>query len=224
VNRIAKRAPTGAALLQADVTEAITEAVLDELAESGYGRLSMEAVAKRAGVGKSALYRRWSSKQDMVISVIASFSVGLAPTPDTGSLRGDVLAALQALLDWLTHERFSRIFPDLIAESGRNPALASAMFESVGEPRRRIGAGMLHRAVARGELPADVDMEMALDAIGALIYWRLVVRRAELGPGYLDSATDLILRALGATSSPSRRGDPPATTPRTRTGTSSPGS
>jgi AcrR family transcriptional regulator len=204
VNRIAKRAPTGAALLQADVTEAITEAVLDELAESGYGRLSMEAVAKRAGVGKSALYRRWPSKQDMVISVIATFSVGLAPTPDTGSLRGDVLAALQALLDWLTHARFSRIFPDLIAESGRNPPLAAAMFESVGEPRRRIGAGMLHRAVARGELPADVDMEMALDAIGAMIYWRLVVRRAELEAGYLDSVTELILRALGATSPPSR--------------------
>lgn len=198
MNPIAKRAPTGAALLQADVTEAITEAVLDELAESGYGRLSMEAVAKRAGVGKSALYRRWPSKQDMVISVIATFSVGLAPTPDTGSLREDVRAALRALLDWLTHPRFSRIFPDLIAESGRNPALASAMFESVGEPRRRIGAAMLHRAVARGELPADVDMEMALDAIGALIYWRLVVRRAELEPGYLDSVTDLILRALGA--------------------------
>lgn len=205
MNPIAKRAPTGAALLQADVTEAITEAVLDELAESGYGRLSMEAVAKRAGVGKSALYRRWPSKQDMVISVIATFSVGLAPTPDTGSLREDVRAALRALLDWLTHARFSRIFPDLIAESGRNPALAAAMFESVGEPRRRIGAAMLHQAVARGELPGDVDMEMALDAIGALVYWRLVVRRAELEPGYLDSVTDLILRALGATSSPTRR-------------------
>ena len=60
------RTPTGAAVLQPEVTQAITDAVLHELAEQGYGRLSMEAVAKRAGVGKSALYRRWASKDEMI--------------------------------------------------------------------------------------------------------------------------------------------------------------
>ncbi|GAA3156686.1 helix-turn-helix domain-containing protein [Nonomuraea salmonea] len=64
---MSRRTPTGAAVLQPQVTEAITEAVLDELAENGYARLSMEAVAKRAGVGKSALYRRWASKQEMAM-------------------------------------------------------------------------------------------------------------------------------------------------------------
>ncbi len=193
-----KRTPTGAAVLRAGVTEAITEAVLDELAENGYGRLSMEAVAKRAGVGKSALYRRWTSKQDMVFAVLATFSLDLAATPDTGSLRGDVFALLEALANWLTHPRFSRILPDLVAESGRNPALADAMRSAIGEPRRLLGSETLHRAIRRAELPPDTDMELALDLLGGLVYWRFVVRHAEAGPGYLDRLTDTVLRALGA--------------------------
>ena len=110
-----KRTPTGAAVLQPQVTSAITEAVLDELALHGYGRLSMEAVAKRAEVGKSALYRRWPSKQDMVVAALSEFSVPLAEIPDTGSLRGDLLATVTAVHDWLSHPRFGTILPDLTA-------------------------------------------------------------------------------------------------------------
>src|SRR3954454_12051409 len=84
------RTPTGAAVLQPEVTQAITEAVMWELAEQGYGRLSMEAVAKRAGVGKSALYRRWASKDHMIASVVTEFSVTRAADVNTGSLRGDL--------------------------------------------------------------------------------------------------------------------------------------
>ncbi|MFD0663561.1 TetR/AcrR family transcriptional regulator [Thermocatellispora tengchongensis] len=100
---MARRTPTGAAVLQPSVTNAITEAVLDELAEQGYARLSMEAVAKRAGVGKSALYRRWPSKQEMAISVISEFSLAQIEVPDTGSLRGDLRATLDTVMRWLTH-------------------------------------------------------------------------------------------------------------------------
>ena len=195
-----KRTPTGAAVLQTDVTEAITEAVLDELAASGYGRLSMEAVAKRARVGKSALYRRWASKQDMVIAVISTFSLELAATPDTGSLRGDVAAMLASITNWLTHPRFSRILPDLVAESGRNTALAAAMRSSIGEPRRVLASQALHRAIERGELPRDTDVEMALDLLAAPVYWRLSVRRAAMEPGYLAALTETVLRALGGPS------------------------
>jgi AcrR family transcriptional regulator len=191
-----KRTPTGAAVLQADVTRAITDAVLDELADTGYGRLSMEAVARRAGVGKSALYRRWPSKQEMVMAVLADFSLELATAPDTGSLRDDLVGILRALMDWLTHPRFSRILPDLAAEGVRNPEVAEAVRTAIGEPRRAVGAAMLRRAVERGELPADTDLEMALDLIAAPVYWRLSVRQAPAEPGYLDHLADVVLRAL----------------------------
>src|SRR3954470_15417771 len=103
-----RRAPTGAALLQPGVPKAITEAVLAEWAEHGYARLSMEGVAKRAGVGKSALYRRWPSKQEMAVAVISEFSVALAAIPDTGSLRGDLREALDWVVTWLGDPHFSR--------------------------------------------------------------------------------------------------------------------
>jgi AcrR family transcriptional regulator len=191
-----KRTPTGAAVLQPGVTEAITEALLDELAETGYGKLSMEAVARRAGVGKSALYRRWPSKQEMVMAVLGDLSVELAAAPDTGTLRGDLLGVLRALHEWLTHPRFSRILPDLAAEGVRNPEVAEAVRTAIGEPRRAVGATVLRRAIDRGELPADTDLEMALDLIAAPMYWRLSVRRAPDEPGYLDHLADVVLRAL----------------------------
>lgn len=193
-----KRAPTGAATLQPDVTRAITEAVLDELAENGYGRLAMEAVAKRAGVGKSALYRRWPSKQDMVITVLSEFSVPLADVADTGSLRGDVVAIMHAIHGWLTHPRFALILPDLSAEAGRNPALADAVQAAIGEPRRALATAALRRAVERGELPADTDLELAVDLLAAPIYWRLSVRRAQVEPEYIDRLAEFVLRALNA--------------------------
>lgn len=193
-----RRAPTGAAVLQPHITSAITEAVLDELATHGYGRLSMEAVAKRAGVGKSALYRRWPSKQDMVISVLSEFSVPLAEIPDTGSLRGDLVETLRAVHNWLAHPRFAAILSDLTAEAARNPALAAAITATIGEPRRALGAATFRRAIDRGELVADLDLELALDLAAAPIYWRLTVRRAPIEPGYLDQLAEYILRALDA--------------------------
>ncbi|MER7792452.1 TetR/AcrR family transcriptional regulator [Streptomyces sp. NPDC097640] len=193
-----RRAPSGAAALRADKTVAIAEAVLDELAEQGYGRLSMEAVAKRAGVGKSALYRRWPSKQHMIIAVVSELSVERLEAPDTGSLRGDVLALLRSVADWLTHPRFSRIFPDLIAEAHRDPALAEALARSVGEPRRARAVVVLDRAVGRGELPPDTDRETALDLLAALVYWHVSVRGVRLEADYLERTTETVLRALSA--------------------------
>lgn len=192
------RTPTGAAVLQPGITKAITEAVLDELAEQGYARLSMEAVAKRAGVSRSALYRRWPSKQEMALSVISEFSVALAVVPDTGSLRGDLRASLDALMEWLTHPRFSRILPDLVAETARNPELGEFSKAMIGVPRRELATVMFQRAIERGELPADTDIELALDLLAAPVYWRLIVRTEEAGPDYLDSLADTVLRAIRA--------------------------
>jgi AcrR family transcriptional regulator len=193
-----RRTPTGAAVLQPAITKAITEAVLDEWAEQGLARLSMEAVAKRAGVGKSALYRRWSSKQEMAISVISEFSVARAAVADTGSLRGDLRETLDSLLEWLTHPRFSRILPDLVAETARNAELADTVTVMLGVPRRERATVMFQRAIERGELSPDTDLELALDLLAAPVYWRHTVRAVKIGPGYLDRLADAILRAIGA--------------------------
>lgn len=193
-----RRAPSGAAVLQPGITAAITDAVMAELVERGYARLSMEGVAKRAGAGKSALYRRWRTKQEMVLAVLAEISVPRADLPDTGSLRGDLRAMIAAVAAWLTEPPFSRIIPDLVAEATRTPELATAIATAIGEPRRALTRPKLERAMARGELPADTDLEMAQDLMAALVYWRMVVRQAPVEPDYLDRVTDTTLRALGA--------------------------
>lgn len=192
-----RRAPTGAAVLQPEITTAITEAVLDELAEQGFARLSMEAVARRAGVGKSALYRRWPSKQEMALAVVADFSIGQAQAPDTGSLRGDIRQLLDGLMGWLAHPRFSRILPDLVAEMARNPELNSVVDQMIGQPRRAQAHVVLARAIERGDLDPRTDVELALDLVAAPLYWRLTVRGAATEPGYLDKVAEAICRAIG---------------------------
>jgi AcrR family transcriptional regulator len=198
---MSRRAPTGAAVLQPELTRAITGAVLEEWAAEGYGRLSMEAVARRAGVGKSALYRRWPSKQDMALTVVSEFSVARAAVPDTGSLRGDLETVLDALVAWLTHPQFARILPDLVAETVRNPELGRQVDLLIGTPRREQAAAVFRRAAARGEVADDMDLDLVLDLLAAPLYWRLAVRGVAPDPGYLERLIDAVLR-LTQTPSP----------------------
>ena len=91
-----RRAPAGAAVLRGDITRAIRRALMQELAAVGYGRLSIEAVARRAGVSKTAIYRRWSSKLDLVLEIVAAAAGSSLPPLDTGSLRGDLALLLRS--------------------------------------------------------------------------------------------------------------------------------
>lgn len=194
-----QRAPSGAAVLQPNVTAAIVAAVLAELDERGYARLAMESVAKRAGTSKSALYRRWPSKQEMVLAVLADISVPMADVVETGDLRRDMRAAAESMAAWLAAEPYAKIIPDLIAEAHRTRELAEAISTSISEPRRAHLRSLLTRAIERGDLPADTDLEMAQDLVAALIYWRMVVRQAPVEDDYLDHVTDTALIALRAT-------------------------
>lgn len=131
-----RRAPAGAAVLQRDVTLAIQAAVFAELAEHGYGRMSIEAVARRAGVGKTAIYRRWNSKLQMVIDVVSTAAVKVMPVPDTGSLRGDIRELLDAGAQAMRHPLASQIVPDLLAEAARNPDIADTLEKALRETQQ----------------------------------------------------------------------------------------
>ena len=191
-----RRVPAGAAVLREDLTDAIKEAVLEELAVHGYGRMSIEGVARRAGVGKTTIYRRWDSKLHMVIDVVSAIAgQGMTP-PDTGSLRGDLRAMLGVAAIALRHPLARQIVPDLMAEAARNPQLAETLETALAETQLSFSTAVLSTAVQRGELPAGTDVRMALDlAIGPL-YWRLAVVRTKLPKGYLDDLADRVVAAL----------------------------
>jgi AcrR family transcriptional regulator len=185
-------------VLRDDVTDAIRAAVLEELAAVGYGRLSIEAVARRAGVGKTAVYRRWRSKLPMVIDVVSEIAALGLVLPDSGSLHNDLRMFVHVLARVLRHPLAAQIVPDLLAEAARNPEIAETLATALGEAQRQSSAALVGKAVARGELPADTDPDLALDLIAGPLYWRLAVVRTPIGKEYLDQLAGSIATALGA--------------------------
>ena len=197
-----RRTPAGAAVLQQDVTEAIRTAVFAELAAVGYGRMSIEGVARRAGVGKTAVYRRWRSKLQMVIDVVSAIAVAGVPVPDTGSLHGDVRSLLGFTAAALRHPLAAQIVPDLLAEAARNEEIARTLETALRETQRGISSVLVRNAVARGELPLGTDPELAFDMVIGPLYWRLAVVRAPVGSAYLDRLATAATAALGASAHP----------------------
>lgn len=193
-----RRRPAGAAVLQQDVTDAIVHAVFVELAEVGYGRLSMEAVAKRAGVGKTAVYRRWPSKQAMVVALVSQVAVTAIAVPDTGNLRDDVKQYLENASQALEHPLARTIIPDLFAEAARNPVLIAELSSEVRDPRRERAATVVRRGIARGELAPDTDLELAMDLLAGPLYWRLTIIRSPREEDYFDRLADKIVAAMKA--------------------------
>jgi AcrR family transcriptional regulator len=193
-----RRTVAGAAVLRGEITTALRRALLQELAAVGYGRLSIEAVARRAGVAKTAVYRRWSSKLEMVLELVAEVAGRNLSLPDTGSLRGDLELALRLMTQALEHPLASQIIPDLLAEAARNPRMGATLQEALRSTQRDIGAKIVGRAVARGELPADVDTEVAADLIVGPLYWRLAVARQPAPDDYLAAVVSATVAALAA--------------------------
>lgn len=169
-----RRAAAGAAVMQPAVTAALTRAFFIEWAETGYAALSLERVAKRAGVGKAALYRRWPSKIAMAADRLAAVGLPITDIADRGSLQGDVRALLLSLRRVLRHPIVRRILPDLHAEIRRSSGLAAAIRPFQIARRHYVGE-VIDRAVKRGELVAGVDHDLVADLLGAPIYWRIVV-------------------------------------------------
>jgi AcrR family transcriptional regulator len=118
-NIFVARRPSGAAVMQGDVTDALTRAFFDEWARVGYAALSLERVAKNAGAGKAALYRRWSSKVAMASDLLSRLGLTLFELPDTGSLEADLLAFLLSLRRVLRHRLIQRVTLDLFAGPSR---------------------------------------------------------------------------------------------------------
>ncbi|CAM5669837.1 TetR family transcriptional regulator [Streptomyces spiroverticillatus] len=197
----AKRAPAGAAVLREDVTEAIRAAVFAELAAVGYARMSIEGIARRAGVGKTAVYRRWSSKLHLVLDLVSAVAAQGLPAPATGSLYGDVRALIEVLAHALRHPVASQVIPDLLVEAVRNPEIAEAIRAALLDPRRGVAAGLVRDAVARGDLPEGTDVDRVLELVAGPLYWRMVVVRTETteGPeGYDTHMDDLAKAAVAA--------------------------
>lgn len=191
------RALSGAAIMRADVTEALTRAFFQEWARVGYSAMSLERVARSARVGKAALYRRWPEKPVMAGDLLSRVGLTITDVGDQGSLEGDLEALLLALRRVLRHPRIRRIITDLNAEIERTPALEAAVRPFQRARRERI-RGLLDRAIARGELSPDVDRETAADFIAAPLYWRLAVVGGRADRDHIARLARMLAAALRA--------------------------
>jgi AcrR family transcriptional regulator len=158
----------------------ILEAAMAAVRERGYDRMTMDDVASRAGVGKAAIYRRWSSKAAVVAEAIAHWRRGHAPAapPNTGSLRGDINALVAAVPD--VDEGASsviRVILGVATAAAHDPVLAAALDDLVLAVPRQIVRAVLDQAVARGEIPADRDTSLIPDALLGLNVLRVMTGR-----------------------------------------------
>jgi len=178
----------------------ILEAALDVLAETGYDRMTVDMVAARAKAGKATVYRRWASKAELVVDAVACMKrvdVDSETLPDTGTLRGDLIAMMKphTIVD---AEKKLRVMAGLVSMLAENPELADAVNAAIVEPRASINRMFLRRAVERGEIPADCDIEqLALVAPSMAAYRVLVLRKPVDRHFLLRVIDDILLPAVG---------------------------
>jgi AcrR family transcriptional regulator len=168
---------SGAALKRPQITGALARTFFEEWARVGYSALSLDAVARKAGVGKAALYRRWRSKADMaadLVKQLSAMAITRFEPGDQGSLEADLYAALLTVRRLLRHPVVRRILPDLYTAMSREPVLVEAMRPGEMAREKKVKA-LVDRAIGRGELPADVDRRAVTDLLIGPLYWRIVV-------------------------------------------------
>ncbi|MEU6699140.1 TetR/AcrR family transcriptional regulator [Pseudonocardia sp. NPDC046786] len=168
------------------------DATLILLDESGYGALSLEEVARRAGTTRPAIYRRWSGRARLALAAIAA-RLDLPESPDTGCTLCDFGEGLAVFL-----AEFRAIRPDvlgsLFAECSGDPELRAQYMRIVFDPPRTAVGAMLDRAVAAGALRPDTDRELILDLLGSLVYYRALFEDTHLSDAEAEKLVETLLR------------------------------
>jgi len=173
----------------------ILEAAIDVLAETGFDGMTIDMVAARAKAGKATIYRRWPSKADLVLDAVVCMKAGelnLDRLPDTGTLRGDLVAMMgpRSIEDG---ERKLRVMAGLINMLSSSPELADAAHAAIIEPRAAVVRLLLRRAIDRGEISADCDVDTLANLVPALTAFRVLIEKKPVDTDFLISFIDGVL-------------------------------
>jgi AcrR family transcriptional regulator len=177
----------------------ILEAALDVLAECGYDGMTIDMVAARAKAGKATLYRRWPSKAELVIDAVACMKTpaNLDALPDTGTLRGDMLGMIKphTIED---ADRKLKVMTGLVSMLSRSPELADMAYQAITDPRARTTRMFMQRAIDRGEIRADADIDTLSMVSASMATYRTLILRKPVDREFLLSVIDgVILPAVG---------------------------
>jgi AcrR family transcriptional regulator len=172
--------------------EAICEAVFSLLAEVGYDRMTMDLVAERAHASKATIYRTWPDKPDMVVEAIVHHFDGAPDVPDTGSLRGDLLA-IMTLACSAANTTDGDVISGVMTASVRTPPLATALRRCIVEAKRSLYETVIRRAAQRGEISADTDPMLLHEVTHAMVLSRKFWHDAPLTEEYAEHVVDDVL-------------------------------
>ena len=175
------------------VDRRIIKATLESLNEEGMAGLSIEGIASKAGASKATIYRRWDSKEELVVDAVADL-VEAIEIPDTGDLRADLLITVEGLLTFVSDSRAGEVFPWLVGEVAAGTPVGIRYATDVVLPRRQMVADVLKHAVQRGDLRADLDIEVSVDMLIGPIIMRKITGLLRLAPeSWFESLVDSLI-------------------------------
>ena len=178
----------------AQANRAIIDAIVDLLVDRGYREVTIEAVAARARVAKTTIYRRWPSKAEMVVEAISACKKDCL---EAESCAGETVAcSLVGMLSMLSCSRIARVLTGLAVEMAHNHELAVAVREGLLKPNREVVLATLRRGVATGELRPDADLDVVADLLVGPMFFRILVSGAEVTPELAAETVDLVLRGI----------------------------
>jgi AcrR family transcriptional regulator len=174
--------------------QAMLQATLELLAEVGFDVTSIDAIAARAGVGKTTIYRRYASKEELVADAIESVREEIV-IPNTGNLQGDIDALIQNAAQITLSPLGRQTVAMIISSASSNAQFAQIYWTRYLQPRRRTFAIVLQRAKARNEIPADLDSDLVFDAMSAIMLYALIFQpTSESWTAYVHRALNLLFR------------------------------
>lgn len=176
-----------------DRDRALLAAVGELLPEVGYDRLTVDAVAARAGAGRATVYRRWKDKSELVRDAILALSWE-EPVPDTGSLRSDLIELGAMYLDPNSHR--DAILSAIAGAIGRDRRLRETVEHVIAQPRRAAYSAIVERARERGEIADGADLELIADVVPAMIFYRLMDKEEPMESTYFTRVIDTLILPL----------------------------
>ncbi|MEU4404025.1 TetR/AcrR family transcriptional regulator [Streptosporangium sp. NPDC023963] len=181
--------------------QAILSAAFDLVAESGYAKLTVEAIAARAGVGKQTIYRWWPSKGAVFVDAVLAVTgdeKGHFALPDTGDLGADLRVVLRAIVDEYNDSKLDTMSRAMTIEALNDPAINTEIIERIMGPHLEATRERLRAARRAGQVAEDADLSVAVELLYGPIYHRWMLRTAPLTHEYADTVVEFALRALRA--------------------------
>ncbi|QMS91217.1 TetR/AcrR family transcriptional regulator [Nostoc edaphicum CCNP1411] len=178
--------------------QAILQATLDLLAEVGYESMSIEAIASRAGVGKTTIYRRYTSKEELVADAIESLRDDLV-IPDTDSFWGDMDILINNAAKKIDSPLGRQTLALIISTASSNPQFAEVYWTKYTKLRREAFSKILERAKSRGEIHKDADVELMIDLVSGSLYYALIFKpTTEPVEAYMRRTMNLLIKGVGS--------------------------